>query len=69
MTVVVTVKIQINRDQIQNSQLIAVTETLTRDNINVQFKGIVSENISWIPLVNEYPLLTSLVLWKFMTCS
>jgi hypothetical protein len=32
MTVVVTVKIQINRHQIQNPQLITVAEILTRDN-------------------------------------
>jgi hypothetical protein len=35
ITVVVTVEMQINRDQIQNPQLIAVVETLTRDNINI----------------------------------
>jgi hypothetical protein len=33
--VVVTVKIQINRDKIQNPQLITVAETLTRDYIYV----------------------------------
>jgi hypothetical protein len=34
ITEIVTVKIQINRDQIQNPQLITVAETLTRDNIH-----------------------------------
>jgi hypothetical protein len=33
ITLVVTVNIQINRDQIQNPQLITVAEILTRDNI------------------------------------
>jgi hypothetical protein len=33
ITVVITVKIQINRDQIHSSQLFTVAETLTRDNI------------------------------------
>jgi hypothetical protein len=35
ITVAVTVKIQINRHQIQNPQLITVAETLTRDNMYV----------------------------------
>jgi hypothetical protein len=34
MTVGVTVRIQINHDQIQNPQLITVAENLTRDNNN-----------------------------------
>jgi hypothetical protein len=33
-----TVKIQINGDQIQNPQLITVAETLTLDNIKFLFK-------------------------------
>jgi hypothetical protein len=33
ITVFVTLIIQINRDQIQNPQLITVADTLTRDNI------------------------------------
>jgi hypothetical protein len=46
ITVVITVNIQINRDQIRSPQLFTVAETLTRDNIihTNKFIGIKRKN-------------------------
>jgi hypothetical protein len=52
--VVVTVKIQINRDQIQEPQLINVAEILTRDIIII---------VALQPFVGPWPLFSFLILY------